>query len=229
MIPISAWQPEERPREKCLSHGVRSLSTSECLALILQTGSHKQSALDLARTLLQPYDGDLSAMLKASPVEWEAVPGIGPAKSARIAAALELSRRLLNQPQVIAPCIKSSKDSYDALKDQLDDIDHEEFWVLYLSQANRVLHKACIGKGGWSQTLADSRVIYQVALTHKACGIIVAHNHPSGRLHPSHADRQLTKRLQQVAKMLDITFLDHLIIGKGDYVSFADKGWLLVP
>ena len=226
MIPISAWQPGERPREKCLSHGVRSLSTSECLALILQTGSHKQSALDLARTLLQPYDGDLSAMREASPVEWEAVPGIGPAKSARIAAALELSRRLLNQPQVIAPCIKSSKDSYDALKDQLDDIDHEEFWVLYLNRKNEVIKKENISKGGISGTIADSKIIFKSAIEKLSSAIILCHNHPSGNLKPSKADISLTKKLKETGVILDTPVLDHLIIGEKDYFSFADEGIL---
>lgn len=224
--PIHKWQPEDRPREKCLNQGARQLTTTECLALIIQSGCKTHSAVDVARELLHKYESRLDRLASAEPKEWESAPGIGPAKAARIAAALELARRSEGLPAGAYPSIQSSRQAYELLRTDLSALNHEEFWAIYLSQANKVQRKMCISKGGWTQTLADSRVILQQALTHKSTAIIVAHNHPSGRLVPSEADRQLTQRLKSSCQMLDIALLDHLIIGRDDYVSFADSGWM---
>jgi len=211
MLPIPQWSPEDRPREKCLDQGARSLTTTECLALLLRTGDRSRTALSLAQ---------------ANPEGWTQTPGVGPAKAAALAAAFELGRRMREEEGVVPQRIRASADAFEVLRPKLEGLDHEEFWVVYLSRAHEVLASECVGKGGWTGTLADLRVVYQRALARRAPAIVVAHNHPSGRLVPSPEDRALTQRMVHAGQFLDIVLLDHLIIGRRDYVSFADRGWL---
>ena len=153
--------------------------------------------------------------------------GLGPAKAAALAAAFELGRRMREGEEVaVRKRIFGSKEAFELLKPKLLSLDHEEFWVLFLSRAHEVLACECVGKGGWTGTVADLRVLFQRALELRAPAVIVAHNHPSGRLVPSEEDKELTRRLVQVGVFLDIGVLDHLIVGQRDYVSFADKGWM---
>ena len=153
--------------------------------------------------------------------------GMGPAKAAALAAAFELGRRMREgAEQGVRKRIYGSKEAFEVLRPKLLSLDHEEFWVLFLSRAHEVIGCECVGKGGWTGTVADLRVLFQRALELRAPAVIVAHNHPSGRLVPSEEDRELTRRLVQVGVFLDIGVLDHLIVGQGDYVSFADKGWM---
>ena len=211
MLPIPQWSPEDRPREKCLDQGARSLTTTECLALLLRTGDRSRTALSLAQ---------------ANPEGWTQTPGVGPAKAAALAAAFELGRRMREEEGVVPQRIRASADAFEVLRPKLEGLDHEEFWVVYLSRAHEVLASECVGKGGWTGTLADLRVVFQRALARRAPAIVVAHNHPSGRLVPSPEDRALTQRMVHAGQFLDIVLLDHLIIGRRDYVSFADRGWL---
>ena len=226
MLSIPQWSSEDRPREKCLSQGSRSLTTTECLALLLRTGHRDGTALSLAQGLWRAHGEDLQTLIEASPEVWMHSFGVGPAKSAALAAAFELGRRMREGEGGSRQTIRGSADAFDVLRPKLEALDHEEFWVMYLSRAHHVLACECIGKGGWTGTVADLRVLFQRALIWRAPAIVVAHNHPSGRLVPSAEDRELTNRMVHAGKFLDIVLLDHLIIGRRDYVSFADRGWL---
>lgn len=226
-ISLLQWPVEDRPREKCMSLGVKKLSNAELLALLLRSGSDKASAVDLAVELLHCYDHDLRRMSSLMPEQWREHRGVGEAKAATVMAAFELGRRLSNAKFSTQLTIRGSQDAFSQLWPDFENMDHEEFWVLLLNRANKVLRKECIGQGGWSATMADLRVVFELALRTKASALIVAHNHPSGNLNPSDQDRELTKRILRVGGLMEISVLDHLIVGRGDYLSFADQGWLI--
>jgi DNA repair protein RadC len=221
------WPPEERPREKCMTLGVKKLTNAELLALLLRSGTMRSSAMDLASELLQSYDHDLRKMGALEPEHWRDHSGVGEAKAASVMAAFELGRRMANSKFVPRSMVRGSKDAFLQLWPDFENVEHEEFWVLYLNRAHRIVKKECVGQGGWTATLADLRVIFELALRTKASAIIVAHNHPSGNLAPSEQDRELTKRLLRVGSLMEISVLDHLIVGRGEYLSFADQGLLL--
>lgn len=206
--------------------GVKKLTNTELLALLLRSGSMRSSAIDLAAELLHTYDHDLRRMSSLEPEHLKDHLGVGEAKAASLLAAFELGRRLANtkfNPELV---IRGSQDAFSQLWPDFENIDHEEFWVLYLNRAHRVMKKVCIGQGGWTATMADLRVVFEMALRTKASSIIVAHNHPSGQLTPSEQDRELTKRILRVGGLMEISVLDHLIVGRGEYLSFADRGWM---
>lgn len=224
---IREWSPEDRPQEKCLAQGSRALSTAECLALLIRSGAQGASALQVAQKLWRAHGEDLQRLSAARPEALMREVGLGPAKAAALAAAFELGRRMREGEEVaVRKRIFGSKEAFEVLKPKLLSLDHEEFWVLFLNRAHEVLACECVGKGGWTGTVADLRVLFQRALELRAPAVIVAHNHPSGRLVPSEEDKELTRRLVQVGVFLDIGVLDHLIVGQRDYVSFADKGWM---
>ena len=226
-LPIREWSSEDRPQEKCLTQGSRALSTTECLALLIRSGAHGTSALQVAQKLWRAHGEDLQRLSSARPEAIMREVGVGPAKATALAAAFELGRRMRDAEEVVfRKRIIGSKEAFDILKPKLLNLDHEEFWVLFLSRAHQLMACECVGKGGWTGTLADLRVLFQRALELKSPNVVVGHNHPSGRLVPSAEDRELTQRLIQVGAFLDIEVLDHLIVGHRDYVSFADKGWM---
>lgn len=210
-----------------MSLGVKRLTNAELLALLLRSGTMRSSAMDLATELLQAYDHDLRKMGGLEPEHWREHSGVGEAKAASVMAAFELGRRMANAQFVPRTMIRGSKDAFMQLWPDFENVEHEEFWVLYLNRAHRIVKKECVGQGGWTATLADLRVIFELALRTKASSIIVAHNHPSGNLVPSEQDKELTKRLLRVGNLMDISVLDHLIVGRGEYISFADEGWLM--
>lgn len=224
---IRLWSEEDRPRERALSNGIRGMTSSECLALILRSGTRTHSAVDLARVILDDFGGSLDQLASADVVALQRIGGVGLAKAAAVSAAFELGRRASGSGRVAAAnVVRGSRDVFQLLNPCLSALDHEQFWVVYMNRANRVVHYECVGKGGWTATAADVRVVYQRALALKTPALIVAHNHPSGQLEPSEEDRRLTQRLVEGAKILDLTCLDHLIIGQNQYVSFADRGWM---
>lgn len=224
---IRNWVAEDRPRERALAQGIRSMAPAECLALILRSGTRSQSAVDLARVILDAYGGDFNRLAAADVPALQGIGGIGLAKAAAVAAAFELGRRASgpggSQRERV---VRGSNDVFALLQPSMSDLDHEQFWVVYLNRANRVVHYECIGRGGWTATAADVRLVYQRALALRTPSLVVAHNHPSGRLEPSEEDRRLTQRLVEGARILELTCLDHLIIGQNQYVSFADRGWM---
>ena len=223
-INIKSWSPEDRPREKLLLKGKAALSDAELIAILLGSGTNTLSAVDLAKKILADVDNSLHELARLSIKDLMKIKGIGEAKALSIVAALELGRRRKELEHDEKPKINGSGDVFELLKSNLMDIPHEEFWVLLLNRANRVTKKYQVSQGGVTGTVADPRIIYKVALEELACGIILAHNHPSGNLTVSQADMDLTRRLKEGGKLLEIQVLDHLIIAGSKYLSFADEG-----
>ncbi|MBU0695597.1 MAG: DNA repair protein RadC [Bacteroidetes bacterium] len=225
-ITIKAWAEEDRPREKLLAQGRRVLSDAELIAILIGSGSTTESAVDLSKRILHTCQNDLNALAKLSVQDLSKFKGIGEAKAISIIAALELGRRRKEVELLDLNKISSSKDIYNLLAPNFADLLHEEFWIILLSRANKVLHKVLISKGGQAGTIADPKIIFKAALEGNAANIILAHNHPSGNLKPSQADMQLTKKLQEAGKLLDLQVLDHVIFTERSYFSFADEGLL---
>jgi DNA repair protein RadC len=223
---IKSWSPEDRPREKLILKGKSSLSDAELVAILLGSGTRTLSAVDLAKRLLQVSNHNLHELARLSVNDLIKVKGIGEVKAITIVAALELGRRRKDLEQDVKPKITSSRDAYEFLKADLIDIPHEAFWILLLNRAHRVIRKHQISQGGVAGTVADPKIIFKLALEDLASGIILAHNHPSGNLTASQADLDLTKKLKEGGKLLEIQVLDHLILAGQKYFSFADEGLL---
>lgn len=225
-LPISLWNEADRPREKLLNSGSSALTEAELLAILIGNGMKGASAVQLAQRVLDLARNDLNELAKLKPSYLTQIKGIGDAKAIQISAAVELGRRRNALAISPKPQIKSSKDAFSVLHSSLMDLSHEEFWVLILNRANRVMNKIMVSKGGLAGTVADAKIIFQEALLGRAAAIIIAHNHPSGNLNPSQADREITRKLKNAGDFLDLPVLDHLIIGEGAYFSFADEGLL---
>lgn len=224
--PINQWAEDDRPREKFLLKGKSTLSDSELLAILIGSGSRNESAVQLCQRILASTNNNLNALGKLTVQQLIQFKGIGEAKAISIAAALELGRRRRMEDTVVLSKITSSKAVFDLMQPLIGELLHEEFWVLYLNNANKVIYKTQISKGGITGTVVDSRVVFKVAFEHNATAIILSHNHPSGKLVASQADIQLTKNLQQAGKILEIHILDHVIVTEKGYFSFADEGML---
>nr|WP_294896035.1 DNA repair protein RadC [uncultured Pedobacter sp.] len=225
-ITIKAWAEEDRPREKLLSLGRRSLSDAELIAILIGSGSTTETAVELSKRILHTYQNNLAALAKLSVADLCKFKGIGEAKAISIIAALELGRRRKESELSFTDKITCSKDGFNILSPYFADLLHEEFWVVMLSRNNKVIGKVLISKGGMSATIADPKIIFKAALEHNAANIVLAHNHPSGNLKPSQADLSLTKKLKAGAQSLDIGVMDHLIFAGEGYFSFADEGYL---
>lgn len=223
-ISIKSWAEEDRPREKLLAQGRRVLSDAELIAILIGSGSPNESAVDLSKRILHHFASDLNLLGKASVNDLSKFKGIGEAKAITIIAALELGRRRKETEQKTADKIGSSKDVFLLMHRYFADLNHEEFWIVLLNRANKVLSQHLISKGGQAGTVADPKIIFQTALEHHAASVILAHNHPSGNLKPSQADVDLTKKLRHAGTLLDIAVPDHLIFTDSGYYSFADEG-----
>jgi DNA repair protein RadC len=221
---IKNWAEDDRPREKLLLKGQNVLSDSELLAIIMGSGSRNESAVELAKRILNSVGNNWNELAKLSVDDLRKFKGIGEAKAICIITALEIGRRRGMQDFMERPKFNSSRDVFQLLQGLIGDSAVEEFWVLYLNQANFVIYKEQISKGGINQTTVDVRLIMKTALAHRATGIILAHNHPSGNLNPSNADYRLTQKIKDAGKLLDIEVMDHLIITQKAYFSFADEG-----
>ena len=221
---IKSWSPEDRPREKLILKGKSALSDAELIAILLGSGTQAMSAVELAKKILQPADNNLHELARFTVRDLTRIKGIGQAKALTIVAALELGRRRKDLDAKEKERITGSRDAYNLLKSDLMDITHEEFWILLLNRANRVMRKLQVSQGGVSGTVADPKIIFKHALDELASAIILAHNHPSGNLNASQADLDLTKKLKEAGKLLDIQVLDHLIVAGQKYFSFADEG-----
>jgi DNA repair protein RadC len=220
---IRSWNASERPRERLLQKGAGSLSNAELLAILLGSGSRKEHALALARRILGDADEPLKAVGRMSADRLMNFEGIGPGKAVTVVAAMELARRYTRGPGTISPAIRQSADAHAQLQALFADLMHEEFWVLYLNNANRVQSRFQVSKGGLTSTQVDVRIILRKALELGAVGLILAHNHPSGNLRPSRADIQITDKTRKAAAIMDIKLLDHLIVHGSEYYSFADE------
>lgn len=221
---IREWSPEDRPREKLLLKGTSALSEAELVAILIGSGTTKTSAVELAKKVLLLGKNNLNELARLSVKDLMKIKGIGEAKAITIVAALELGRRRKAQDVEEKPKISSSKDAFDLIQGDLMDLPHEEFWVLLLNRMHQVVKKKRISEGGVTGTVADPKIIYKLALEDLATGVIVAHNHPSGNLKPSQSDIDLTRKLNEAGKFLEVQLLDHLIIANRNYFSFADEG-----
>lgn len=225
-IPLKDRKEDEQPREKLMHLGAMALSDAELLAILISSGTKERSAIDLARDILLLAGNNLHQLGRLSLKELQQTKGIGEARAITIAAALELGRRRQVNEGLQRSTIQSSKEAADLLLPLLRDFNHEVFYVLYLNRSNKLIKYEPISYGGINGTVADIRIILKQALLHQASQLIVAHNHPSGSLKPSEADKQLTQKLKAAAALMDIGLIDHLIIGDTQFLSFADEGLL---
>jgi len=223
---IKNWAVDDRPREKLVAKGAHVLSDSELLAILINNGNKESSAVDLAKKILQLGDNNLNELGKLTLKELQQVKGIGEAKAITIAAALELGRRRQATAALVKPVIRSSHDIAAYLQAVIKDYSYEVFGVLFLNQANKINHFEIVSRGGITGTVADPRVILKKAIEEEATSLILCHNHPSGNLRPSRADEELTIKIKEAAKYLDIKVMDHIIISEDGYFSFADEGIL---
>jgi DNA repair protein RadC len=221
---IKEWAVEDRPREKMLAKGIRSLSEAELIAILIGSGNLEESAVEVSRRIMSSVNNNLNELGKKSIADLQKFKGIGPAKAITIAAAMELGRRRKESEPDEKPKVVTSADAAAIFKPLLSDLPHEEFWVLFLNRNNLVIDKMMVSQGGLSGTVIDVRIILKTALEKLACSIVLCHNHPSGNLIPSEADKDITKKIKEAGKHMDIPVLDHLIIGNDSYFSFADEG-----
>lgn len=221
---IKEWAVEDRPREKMLVNGVRALSEAELIAILIGSGNSDESAVELSRRILASVTNNLNELGRKTISDLQKFKGIGEAKAITIMAALELGRRRKESEPTERPRINSSADAANIFKPLLSDLPHEEFWVLLLNRNNLVIDKMIISRGGITGTVIDVRIIMKMALECLACSIILCHNHPSGNLIPSEADKEITRKIKDAGKLFDISVLDHVIVGNNSYFSFADEG-----
>lgn len=222
---IKSWPEGERPREKLLSMGAHALSDAELLALFLRTGLPGISAVDLARKLITQH-GSLGRILQLTRPAFCASPGLGDAKFAQLNAVLEMARRYLQQGLNDAPVFTQPEHVKSYLQAQLQHRTRECFAALFLDNQHRLLAFEPLFEGTIDSAPVHPREVVKAALTHNAAALIISHNHPSGVAEPSHSDRMITERLQKALDLVDIRLLDHIVVGCGETVSFAERGWL---
>lgn len=223
---IKFWAEDDRPREKLLLKGKSALSDAELIAILLRSGNRKQSAVDLAKDILDTASNNLIELSKFSVDDFLKFRGIGEAKALSIISALELGRRRRGSEVLQKEKITSSKDVFELFQSIMEDYKYESFWILLLNRANKIIKKTQVSDGGVSGTIADPKRIFKLSLENDASGIILCHNHPSGNIKPSEADIKLTKKIQKGGELLEINVLDHIIIGEENYFSFADENIL---
>lgn len=223
---IKNWSDDDKPREKLVQKGKSHLSDAELIAILIGSGSRNESAVDLSKRILASVNNNLNELGKLSIKQLMQFRGIGEAKAVSIAAALEIGRRRREEGAQKITKIGSSKNVFELLQPKMGELPHEEFWIVFLNNSNSVLHAGQLSRGGITGTLVDVRLVLKQALELGAVGLILAHNHPSGALRPSEADKQITKKLKVASDALDIKVLDHIIITQKEYFSFADENIL---
>ncbi len=222
-FPIKHWSLDDRPREKLQDKGRETLSDAELVAILIGSGNKEESAVSLSQRILASVNNNLSELGRLSINQLKGFKGIGEAKAITIAAALELGRRRRREEALKKKKITSSRSVFEFMQPKIGELQHEEFWIIYLNNSNRVIKSNQLSKGGITGTLVDVRLVLKKALEVGATGLILAHNHPSGALRPSVADKQITNKLKTAAQSLDIRVLDHIIITEKAYFSFADE------
>jgi DNA repair protein RadC len=223
-FPITNWSEDDKPREKLMLKGKSSLSDAELIAILIGSGSRNESAVDLSKRILSCVNNNLNALGKLSISQLMNFKGIGEAKAISIISALELGRRRRAEDAVELTKITSSKMIFEIMQPIIGELPHEEFWIVYLNNSNKVISKSQLSKGGITGTLVDVRLVFKTALEMGATGLILCHNHPSGTLIPSDADKQITRKLKSAGDSLEIKVLDHLIVTETNYFSFVDEG-----
>jgi len=225
-LSIPEWSKEDRPRERMLARGAKALSDAELVAILIRSGTPTDSALDLARIILNKAGNDLHKLASLGIVELTRIHGVGEAKAMSVVAALELGQRRKQSTVVERPLIAGSQSAYELLRPLVADLHHEEFWLILLDRGNRLLDTWRVSQGGMHGTVADPKIIFREALDRRASSVILCHNHPSGQLRPSNEDISLTRKLVEGGRFLDILVQDHLIVASTGYYSFADNGQL---
>lgn len=223
-FPITNWSEDDKPREKLMLKGKSALSDAELIAILIGSGNRNESAVDLSKRILGSVDNNLNALGKLSVSQLMNFKGIGEAKAISIIAAMELGRRRRAEDAVELTKITSSKVVFEIMQPIIGELPHEEFWILYLNNSNKVISKSQLSKGGITGTLVDVRLVFKTALEMGATSLILCHNHPSGALTPSDADKQITRKLKMAGESLEIKVLDHLIVTENHYFSFVDEG-----
>lgn len=221
---IKTWAEEDRPREKLLLKGKGSLSNAELLAILIGSGSKKESAVELSKKILANSKNNLQELSRCGIDDLIEFNGIGEAKAISIIAALELGRRYRSTEAMNRKKISSSQDAFNAIYSYLSDSIYEEFYIILLNRANEIIGVHRISEGGTSGTVVDPKKVFKLALVKQASSIILSHNHPSGNIQPSHQDKTITKKLKDSGKLMEIEVLDHIIVGNNRYLSFADEG-----
>ncbi|PJJ10859.1 DNA repair protein RadC [Flavobacterium sp. 1] len=222
--PITNWSEDDKPREKLMLKGKSVLSDAELIAILIGSGSRNESAVDLSKRILASVNHNLNALGKLSISQLMNFKGIGEAKAISIIAAMELGRRRRSEDAVELKKITSSKAVFEVMQPIIGELPHEEFWVLFLNNSNKILFKSQLSKGSMTGTMVDVRIVFKIAFEQNATAIILAHNHPSGKLQASDADIQITKKIKNAGQQLDIPVLDHIIVTETGYYSFADEG-----
>ncbi len=223
-LTIKEWALDDRPREKLLSKGVLSLSDAELLAILIGSGSRNETAVALSKRILHSVQNNLQELGKLSIEQLiSSFVGIGEAKAITIIAAMELGRRRKLSENLQRPLLDNSQLAFEYLSPLLSDLPHEEFWIVLLNNAKKVIAHYKIGQGGITSTSADVRLIARKALENNAISVILAHNHPSGNLQVSNADLSITQQIKKALKLFDITLIDHLILSGNTFLSFADE------
>lgn len=225
-LTIKDWSVQDRPREKYARNGASSLSDAELLAILLRTGNTTDSAVELAKKVLAASGNSLNTLSDMSLRELSQIKGIGQAKAISLLTAFEIGNRVRAEQVEERLQILNCMDVVSLMQDKIARLDHEEFWAIYLNQANRILNIFQISKGGISTTEVDTRIVMQQAVLSKATQIILCHNHPSGSVKPSRADIQLTEKMRHAAEVMDIALIDHIIIHREKYYSFVEEGRL---
>ena len=223
-FPITNLSEDDKPREKLMLKGKSVLSDAELIAILIGSGSRSESAVDLSKRILASVDNNLNALGKLSLSQLMQFKGIGEAKAISIIAALELGRRRRAEDAVELKKVTSSKIIFEIMQPIIGELPHEEFWIIYLNNSNKVIAKSQLSKGGITGTLVDVRIVFKTALEMGATALILCHNHPSGTLIPSDADKQITRKLKLAGDSLEIKVLDHLIVTETSYFSFSDEG-----
>jgi DNA repair protein RadC len=225
-IPMRNWAEEDLPGQKMLLKGVNSLSDAELLAIIIGTGIKDNSSLEIAKQMLGNSNNNLNAFWRTDYSDLKKFTGIGEKRAIKLLAIFALARRRNESETMSQPKVTSSRDAFEIFHSLIGDLPYEEFWMLILSKANKVLKKIRISEGGVSGTVVDPKKIYKIALDHHSSSLILGHNHPSGNIQPSEADHKITKKIKECGILLDIAVLDHIIVGNEQYYSYADEGSL---
>ena len=223
-LTIKSWAEEDRPREKLLLKGKHVLSEAELIATLISSGNDRETAVELSKRMLGEFQNNLNELSRAGVKDLMRFRGIGEAKAISIVAALELGRRRKESQAAKRDQVTSSKDAIEIFQPILGDHLHEEFWILFLNRANRIIGKQPVSTGGMSGTVVDPKIIFKAALDNKASSVILCHNHPSGNTRPSEADIRLTRNLVEAGKVLEISVIDHVIVTQNGFFSFADEG-----
>lgn len=225
-LTIKEWALDDRPREKMVSKGVAALSDAELMAILIGSGTKNETAVAIAQRILSGANNNLNELGKFSLKDFTKIKGIGQAKGVTIMAALELGRRRKISEAINRKQITSSNDVVELFQPLLADLPHEEFWVLFLNRANRIIERVRVSEGGFTATIVDVRKIMRIALDYQAIGLVLCHNHPSGNHNPSHDDEKITQKIKQASLTLDISLLDHVIVTDQKCFSFADNNML---